>query len=536
MSASFYLVQGWFRYTVDGVTPDEACRLTTAGLPEEVIPFTENLEDTPDFACLDGREPAEDKAVLLLAEIQSEKEQTVFASAGADFFMGIFCNGECCLSTLTNGSCGCPPTANDRVLQIPLKQGRNTLGFYVRSGSRGWKGGFRFLADSAENQRRLAFQKILNNAFPAPLELRYGPWLTHVKQDCASVRFTTSGNIAVCVDYWKKGTAELRRSYELWNGVFRNDTDRHTVTLNGLEAAQEYEFRIGLIPETVVRAGSTCGPQEVVLLPEVYSFKTLAAGGMTRFCAVSDTHLPFFHRRNMLESGERVLRISESDFMLHLGDIAGNLDNFDDDVLGGYAEYFNRGGRLTPLANCRGNHEHCGAERVWWNYSFAAPDGRNYGVFRSGDCCIVMLDYWWQDPDRDKIPSNLGEHFAVQKTWLKTVTETEIFRSAKYRICCNHCPPYLPDGKKDLQTAQDLQQMLVDTGAENWSLFLCGHCHQRFYRVLDCGIPVLCLGGGESVKEITFVELQTAAAGLQVHAVSGEGDTLWDFTVPPVNN
>ena len=221
----------WFYIQDDAMTPEKAGMLTASGIPKEAVPLPGDLTDVVDFAALTGKPAKNRRPIILLADVDSDREKTVLGSAGADFFYAFFCNGQICDSTLKYGNGGTPASSSDRIFEIQLKYGKNRLGFYVQSGAGGWTGGMCFQPDTRENRLRFSRQAEQSRQFPAKGELRYGPWLTHVDGCRAAVRFNTDGNQAVCVDFRKVGTSQFRRNYELWNGHFRDDTDRHCVEL-----------------------------------------------------------------------------------------------------------------------------------------------------------------------------------------------------------------------------------------------------------------------------------------------------------------
>lgn len=525
----------WFWLQDDAMTAEEAGRLTASGIPKEAKPFSGDLAGSVDFAALAGKPVKNRRPILLLAELRSDREKTVFASAGADFFYAFFCNGKLCDSTLEFGNDGTPASSSDRVFGIPLKCGKNLLGFYVQSGARGWIGGMRFQPDTKATRLRFSRQAEVARQFPAKGELRYGPWITHVDTDRAAVRFNTDGNQAVCVDYRKAGASRFRRSYELWNGHFRYDIDRHCVELKNLEPGTLYEFRIGVIPKVVTKAGHLGEPQQPEMLEPLYRFRTLpAAGKRTRLFVTSDTHVACIAKADLLLEAEKRFGITGGDVMIHLGDIATTLDRFDDAVLGGYTSFFCRGGKVTPLATAQGNHEHCGAENIWWNHAFASPTGENYYAFRSGDCLIAVMDYWGDPAER--IPSNLSERYARQREWFDNLLRSETFRTAKYRILCNHCPPTHPvkPGKQLDRHSVEVRKLLSrskELGAQ-WSLMLCGHCHTRFVEKLD-GVTVVCLGGGYNRDAVSIADIEADGKSLRFRLSSVSGKPFCDFSLPP---
>lgn len=85
---------------------------------------------------LPGELPREKRAGFVFGSVTSDRDQTVRIGCIADWWMQARLNGELIGSTLKEGNQGM--TLTERVLELPLKQGRNLLAFKILSGKGGW--------------------------------------------------------------------------------------------------------------------------------------------------------------------------------------------------------------------------------------------------------------------------------------------------------------------------------------------------------------------------------------------------------------
>lgn len=118
----------WFLLHDETMTPETACSMTVSGVPSGSALLEKDLSGIVDFLeIIGGRLNTERRPILLLCEIGSERETMQPASAGADFFFAVFCNGKTCFSTLEDGNAGNPPSASDYVFRIPEFPDRTVL-------------------------------------------------------------------------------------------------------------------------------------------------------------------------------------------------------------------------------------------------------------------------------------------------------------------------------------------------------------------------------------------------------------------------
>ncbi|MBR0460260.1 MAG: metallophosphoesterase, partial [Victivallales bacterium] len=462
----------------------------------------------------------------------SPADGQVLATAGADFFWKVFCNGNLCMDVFDNGNGGTPITAKDTPFVIPVHAGKNTIAFFVKSGRFGWTAAIDFPEPIPQNRNRLSRREQILNAFPHVLELRHGPWLTHARNGEVAVRFMTQSPLAVAVEYAPVGTEQWTRNYELWNGHYRRDTEYHAVVLDGLLPATEYQFRILLFPEDETDGGKLPLPlKKGHVLPTLYTFRSAPAPDAGfRFYSMSDTHLPCPSKLAMLQTFDKSYNFDKADFFAHIGDAASTYDFFDNELLEGFANYFNKNNRLQPICFAHGNHEFAGREAYLWNLCFSDPKtGLSYYAFRYGMAFFVVLDYW-TERDTDTPPSNRQQHFRSQEEWALAVLQSEECKTATYRIILNHFPAQEPSTYETCLLCAKFFKKLFDTVP--FHLVLCGHTHRYNHQVIN-GVNVVTHGGGERAHHLSLTQVELTPEVMHVSCGRFDGIVFEKFDVKP---
>ena len=76
---------------------------------------------------------------MLYNEFESDSDQLVPVSFGADWYMEIHLNGKQVYSTMAGGNMKSPVAASNHLFFLPVKKGKNLLAVKVLAGSAGWK-------------------------------------------------------------------------------------------------------------------------------------------------------------------------------------------------------------------------------------------------------------------------------------------------------------------------------------------------------------------------------------------------------------
>ena len=90
-----------------------------------------------DFVKMEATVKERAQAVAV-AEIESDREQTVKIGLSADWWLACFVNGKPIYDTLSRGN-GAGFQITDHIIFLPLKKGKNLVVIEVLSGSQGWK-------------------------------------------------------------------------------------------------------------------------------------------------------------------------------------------------------------------------------------------------------------------------------------------------------------------------------------------------------------------------------------------------------------
>ncbi len=530
--------RSWFWSIDDTLTPEETRKLSALPLTEllakKELNLQErqgNLEEFLDLSSLTGLPVELRRQIVLFTSVTAPEAGELVVTAGADFFFELSSNGKTVFSLLQNGNGGTPVSSSDHIFKLPLQEGENTLAFLVQSGSCGWGCALSFPAPERKVLCRFSQMGILREMFPDFRELTYGPWLTHVTPDQAYIHFNTNGVCGSAVEYRIRGEQEWHRRYQAQNHYLLFHVMRHEILLKELRPHTCYEFRILLFEENETFSGDTTWiPKKISILPDIYSFRTLPASDApypeTRFFAFSDTHLPRASRLKALELYQQRYHFTDGDFMVHLGDVTSTVSNFDDEILGGFVEFFNQQGKLTPLCMVHGNHEYSGREADLWNRAFASPSGRSYYAFTSGPAFFLVLDYLVA-PEKEAL--NDGEHIREESRWIRDVLESEACRRAVFRIVLNHIVPM-----KEFPANRVCARLLPLLEGTQWHLFLAGHNHHYLRGEVE-GIPCLIVAGGESARELCLTEFEISPEEMRIRSFRPDR-ILDDFRIDSAGN
>ena len=83
-----------------------------------------------------GESPREKRPGFVFATVHSDIDQVIHIGCAADFWMEFFVNGKVVCSTMDKGNGS--TSANERIIELPLKKGENLLAVKVLSGKGGW--------------------------------------------------------------------------------------------------------------------------------------------------------------------------------------------------------------------------------------------------------------------------------------------------------------------------------------------------------------------------------------------------------------
>ncbi|WP_295937100.1 FN3 domain-containing metallophosphoesterase family protein [uncultured Alistipes sp.] len=368
-------------------------------------------------------------------------------------------------------------------------------------------------------------------AFGQPsVRIANGPYLQQVTDDGFTVVWTTTMDAASWVEIAPDdGThfyaAERPKYYDSHIGKRR--TGRlHRVRVEGLQPGTTYRYRImqqGVILEEGnkrVILGEGYGMD--ILKQKPYTATTLdTKKDKTEFWVVNDIHGRDSVFRLMLKGVEK----SKPDLVCFNGDMLSSIESEQklfDGYLGSASELLTPAG--IPIFATRGNHEFRGTFSDRFLDYFPTPTGEAYYTFRQGPVFFLMLDCGEDKPDSDIRYYGLSVTDAYREKearWLKSVVESEEYRSAPIHIVLLHM---IPGGKSSWHGEQELRRLLVPVLNEaSVDVMLCGHYHR--YSYIDDGsrgtnFPILVNSNNDKLV------VKADRKGIDIEVVNTSGEVI----------
>lgn len=182
-------------------------------------------------------------------------------------------------------------------------------------------------------------------------------------------------------------------------------------------------------------------------------------------------------------------------------------------------------GGTTPLFASRGNHELRGKDAIRWFDYFETPTGYTYYTFRLGKFFFIVLDACEDKPDDafEYSGTVISEgYLRQQETWLKSVIESDEFRTAEVKLAFCHIPPETKGWFGNVNVCRYFVPHLNKGGLD---AMFCGHIHKWRYDEVGCGIsdaefPVVCL------PNACRSEITATSENVMLEVYSPDGDRI----------
>lgn len=272
----------------------------------------------------------------------------------------------------------------------------------------------------------------------------------------------------------------------------------HEILVDGLEPAAAYRYRV------------LSGPVQSPL----YMVKTPTPGATSyKFCVYGDNRTNFDDHRLVI----RAMTQKAPEFVLHVGDLVTHGSRYEEWL----PEFFAPADWLihtVPFYVAAGNHEDGGH---WLRTFMPLPGNEKYYAFTQGTGFFVALD------------TNISlKPDSPQIQWLREVLDSKETKSAKWRFCFFHHPPYSM-GKRHYDGEPDVRRYvlpLLEEGGFDIAFF--GHIHDYergklngvYHVVTGGGGAPLCFGPHYRVHE--FPHVSTYRCMLHACLVEVEDDHL----------
>ncbi|MGH2531744.1 MAG: metallophosphoesterase [Thermomicrobiales bacterium] len=323
------------------------------------------------------------------------------------------------------------------------------------------------------------FGYCLEDVLPVDTELTTDPYVQHVTRDSAVIRWWTADETAGTVA-WGRG-AQLDEEVSVASG------ESHAALLTGLEAGQEYRYRVqgdGVDANGTFRTA----PDETA---------TVTIG------VVGDTGTGGDAQHEVAA----VLRSMDPDFVLITGDVVyrrGGLCHYEEKFFDPYAELI----ASAPLYAAVGNHDLLAEGGAAFDDVFGIDNetGRWFS-FDHGPVHVVVLDSEvYHEPDQAAIDQ--------QRAWLDADLGAT---SLPWTVAVLHRPPHssTPDQAEPTIRA-DLAPLFASHGVD---VVLAGHAHNYERFVPIDGVTYVVTGGGGADLHEMDAGMNTAASAVEYHAV-----------------
>ena len=255
----------------------------------------------------------------------------------------------------------------------------------------------------------------------------------------------------------------------------------HKVKIDRLTPGVTYRYRI--FTQEVTEESSYQVSYGKVASTRVYKHEPLRfttvdpSKRAIRFSVVNDIHADTTRMARLLSGIGR----NSHDFVLFNGDMVSHMDTEQQIVDGFIGKASDMFASEVPFYMIRGNHEGRGQFAANFPKYFPTATGMPYYSFRSGPVFFVVLDGGEDKPDSDIEYFGLNQmdrYREDEAEWLKTVVDSDEFRSAPFRVAVVHVPPYGDSWHGNLHS-QELFLPILNSA--NIDLMLCGHLHKHVW-------------------------------------------------------
>ncbi|MBQ9772045.1 MAG: metallophosphoesterase [Lentisphaeria bacterium] len=437
------------------------------------------------------------EAAMVRGYIHAEKPQTMWLGVGCRIF-SLALNGKV-IYDLRNKGLGNdydPVTAEDHIIMLPLKAGKNEIVITTKRTN--------FLMDYCYGaNRKINWNLVLKehkNYHPVKAELAHPEVVLRPGNGSFLFSFMTKVPVPAGIDYRVKGTKQWTRAWDLAGEIiFREKSRIHRIRINNIPAGKDLEYRIVLLEppaglQGMRRAMWTKIQFKEILLP----VKTLRNPDRKEFAffvfgdtqlSISTTCRTVADRKKFMQRMRSLPEYKNSDFVVLIGDLDSYMHDMEKTYLTDFFDDFKTGSNeiVKPWVFVRGNHELDGLAAEEWFDFFQMPEDKSYYAFKLGDVLLIALDcgdfFHHINYTAHCGPLlDLNNLFKRQQDWLKKLQKTEMFRTAKYRIILSHSEPQI--SKRVIENGirnMTLPLLKDDSDESRIHLWIAGHVH-RYWR------------------------------------------------------
>ena len=272
---------------------------------------------------------------------------------------------------------------------------------------------------------------------------------------------------------------ERTRIFDTKIGI-KNVSKIHAVKLKNLDSATRYRYRVCVqevlehIGNKVIYGSIAYADMNTQAPNSFVTSDTLKAD--FSFAMVNDIH----GNNEILENLINQCDFRNTDLILFNGDMV-SIANSEEDLFKGFmdksVEIF---ASSIPMYYCRGNHETRGPMAPYIQQYFNPKENELYYVFRYGSVCFIVLDCGEDKPDSANEYygiTNYDEYRTQQAEWLDKVLQSDLYKSAKFKVVVCHMPPFGTwHGELDIE-----KKFLPLLNKAVPDVYLAAHLHKTIY-------------------------------------------------------
>ena len=371
---------------------------------------------------------------------------------------------------------------------------------------------------------------MLCTAFAAQAaNILYGPYVQAITEDSAYIVWVTDKATYGWVEV--KGEQEKKaETYIESNLGLRYNRRVHRVPVKNLTAGTLYEYKVfsqeeknGKLLKPISKATNAHGGK--------LTFRTNDRNKEAiSFLMVTDIHYNHYIE-GLFESLMTPERLAGKDFVAFNGDMVTTMSSEETHFSRLFSKIHNTFDiHNTQFYYVRGNHESRGNfAQKYLNY-YPTWTNQPYYAFRHGPVFFIVIDGGEDKPDSDIEyygTAAFDLYREAEGKWLKSVIESEEFKTAPYRVILSHIPLNDNSWHGGRHAWKHLCQTCEDQGIQ---LMISGHTHRYSFReagVHNRTFPTLVIGADK------FLEATANKEKLTIAVKNADGSVHKEFTFNP---
>ena len=371
---------------------------------------------------------------------------------------------------------------------------------------------------------------MLCTAFAAQAaNILYGPYVQAITEDSAYIVWVTDKATYGWVEV--KGEQEKKaETYIESNLGLRYNRRVHRVPVKNLTAGTLYEYKVfsqeeknGKLSKPISKDTNSQGGK--------LTFRTNDRNKEAiSFLMVTDIHYNH-HIEGLFESLITPERLAGKDFVAFNGDMVTTMSSEETHFSRLFSKIHNTFDiHNTQFYYVRGNHESRGNfAQKYLNY-YPTWTNQPYYAFRHGPVFFIVIDGGEDKPDSDIEyygTAAFDLYREAEGKWLKSVIESEEFKTAPYRVILSHIPLNDYSWHGGRHAWKHLCQTCEDQGVQ---LMISGHTHRYSFReagVHNRTFPTLVIGADK------FLEATANKEKLTIAVKNADGSVHKEFTFNP---